>query len=218
MYKFEVSKMKLTKLATKFTSKARERYNKTFDQSGSSGKFSTLSNADFDIDERMATGSSLTSTLTYPNSNNILRRDSNLEGETYSLERIRDEELNSVNSGNNDTPTSRYKKAYRSFKTAMKRNQSQQSSTLNASMFSSMNNRLSKNNQPLLFEDHSKYYDDAVSFDFNNNSLDTLNGKSSNSNKSAKNDLLLTNPGRSTLETIPDLIIFQNDYSYDDKK
>jgi hypothetical protein len=237
--------MKLTKLATKFTSKARERYNKTFDQSqsSSSGKFSTLSNDDFDIEDRSSTGCS--SILSQQGSNHILRRDSvsstsaDLDSETYSIERIREEELNSVNSGTNaSSDTSRYRKAYRSFKTAMKRGTPQHSSgaTLNGGMFASLNTRLGKSQQPVLLEDQSKYYEED-SFDFNNN-LDILaaagptNGRSGSGvdgasgtpggrKASIKNDLLLVNSSSLTgrpSALIPDLITFQSDYSYDDKK
>lgn len=118
------------------------------------------------------------------------------EKETYSVERIKEGELTFINnSGGACASKSRYKKAYNSFKTALRRN-SGSSGHLNTNPFAF------SRNEPLLFNDDFKY-DQLKHYDSNNNS------------KNNNNDLFL---GKSTRQTPPDLITFNNDYSYDDKK
>ena len=180
----QLTRAKLTRLATKYTSKVRQKR-----CSGRGERF-----GDVYLEDELRGGS-----------NHILRRENELPANdsaerkissTYSLERIRDEELNSVNSGGSNEMTSgnRAKKVYKSFKTAIKRNAMA---------------KPTQQQQSLLDEDEDQFngfcYDQNGKFDLARNRFSKTN----------LNENLLIN--RSTnLERMPNLITFKSDYSYED--
>jgi hypothetical protein len=149
--------MKLTKLAAKFSTKAKSTYNKALDQTTSTctslfSSFTPLDNY---------TNNKYNSSDSYYVSNE--RKKSNVDDcneETYDVERIKFEEMMSNVPNSN---TSRYKKIYKSFKSTMRRNSSASNSS---SSTSSMNNSSklttsSTSPQYLLNTEHNLFSDVA---------------------------------------------------------
>ena len=128
---FLVSQIKLVKLAAKFTTKAKSTYNKALDQTTST--CTSLFSSFTPLEDKSASDS-------YYVANNFSSMKAEIGGggigeETYDLERIKMEEMSSRNSLNPANTSSRCKKVYKSFKSAIRRN----SSASNSSSTSSMN-------------------------------------------------------------------------------
>lgn len=147
------SRAKLQKLATKFVSKAKSKYNKAFDNTKSI-QFSSL---DYNTNKPFDTHSSLRT------KEDLLI---DIHNDTYDLEKLKAEEANykPVNTLGN----SRYKKVYKSFRSAIKRNSS--------SSYTDLNNNNTKqltSNDFDVFQNEYSYNDSNQEIEldiFNNNS------------------------------------------------
>jgi hypothetical protein len=212
------SRAKLSKIALAFVNKAKNKCNKAIDQTTITctnlfTNFTTLKN----IDYSPSTNASYYVSSTESNNKDDFdfikslqdtnKKDSKCsikirndgtyrieDNESYDLERIKDEELNSrfdtINKNSN-----KYKKVYRSFKTVINKRNSSASSSSSSSLGSSMssNLNLSKNN--------------------NNNNNNGININNSTESDMHRNQLPIINLMNSNVSQ--DLITFKNDYSYD---
>ena len=165
--------MKLTKLAAKFSIKAKSTYNKALDQTTST--CTSLFSSFTPLDNYTNNNKYNSSDSYYVSSNE--RKKSNVDEETtYDVERIKFEEMMS-NNVSNSSNTSRYKKIYKSFKSTMRRN----SSTSNSSSSTSSMNNSSKlttlsstSPQYLLNSEHNLYSDDIVDNKLTTNGLNVF--------------------------------------------
>lgn len=209
------SRAKLSKLAIAFVNKAKNKCNKAIDQTTITctnlfTNFNTLKNIDYtpstnnsyyvssieNNKEDFDFIKSLQDTNRKDSKSSIkMRNDGTLnieDNETYDLERIRDEELNSrfdtINKNSN-----KYKKVYRSFKTVINKRNSSASSSSSSSLGSSISSNLNISK--------------------NSNSNGITNHNKSNESEMCKNQLPIINLMNSNVSQ--DLISFKNDYSYD---
>jgi hypothetical protein len=192
------SRAKLSKLALAFVNKAKNKYNKAIDQTTTTctnlfTNFNTLKNIDYPASENNSYYvsstelnnkddfdfiKSLQETNRKDSKSSIKMRNDGTynidDAETYDLERIKDEELNS-RFDTIDKNSNKYKKVYRSFKTVInKRNSSassSSSSSLGSSMSSSLNlnkntntNISSKNQLPIINLTNSNVSQDLITF------------------------------------------------------
>lgn len=137
----KASRIKLGKLAAKFSIKAKNKYNKAMDQTALTctnlfTSFTPLTNSSDSYYVKNDSNNNTIKkydTLSSSKELSLIDQFQNYEQEdTYDLEKIKAEEMNSNNSTTNN---SRYKKVYRSFKSAIRRN----SSASNTSTASSSN-------------------------------------------------------------------------------
>ena len=200
----KASRTKLSKLAAKFSIRAKNKYNKALDQTALTctnmfTSFAPLTNSSDSYYVKNDSNNNTIKNCDTLNSNkelNLIDQFQNLEDkeeETYDLERMKDLDRNISN--NSSANNSRYKKVYKSFKSAIRRNSSA-SNTSTASNSSTPNGYALSNSSSNSSSKLNRY-----SSCLPHNDLANLNDYYTND--------------KSLNQVANDLNVFQNDYSYD---